>query len=95
MKQFVLLWYNYCNLKKHKQMDYTRQIKNLEIIAKQFIPGDIEIKHAKINHPEEGPLEWFEYYNSGIGTASSPYFYDLQADILAECAAAIKEARHY
>lgn len=76
-------------------MDYTRQIKNLEIIAKQFISGDIEIKHAKINHPTEGELEWFEYYNNQLGTASSPDFYDLQRDILAECAAAIKEARHY
>jgi hypothetical protein len=76
-------------------MDYTTQIKNLEIIAKQFISGDIEIKHAKINHPTEGLLEWFEYYNSAVGTASSPDFYDLQDDILAECAEAIRVARHY
>ncbi len=48
-----------------------------------------------MNHPTEGQLEWFEYYNDQLGTSSSPDFYDLQRDILAECAAAIKEARHY
>ena len=95
MKQRPLGLYNYYKFKKNKQMDLARQIKNLEIIAKQFISGDIEIKHAKINHPTEGELEWFEYYNNQVGTASSPDFYDLQRDILAECAAAIKEARHY
>jgi hypothetical protein len=76
-------------------MDYTRQIKNLEIIAKQLIAGDIEITHAKINHPTEGQLEWFEYYHNQVGTASSPDFYDLQRDILADCAAAILEAKNY
>lgn len=76
-------------------MDYTTQIKNLETIAKQFISGDIEIKHARVIHSEDGLMEWFEYHNSTIGTASSPDFYDLQDDILAECAEAIRVARHY
>lgn len=74
-------------------MTHTEQINNLKIVAEQFLKGEIEIKQCTINHPEEGEIHWFEYYNSTQGVSSSPYFEEIQQDILAECADAIKLAR--
>lgn len=83
-------------------MNYTEtQIKDLQTIIDQFLPGDYAINHAKMNHEGED-LEWFELieYTNISKTEhrcpmSCPSWSDFQDTVISMCAAQIELAKEY
>lgn len=76
------------------------RIETLQLVLDQF-SGDLQINHAKINHPEEGELQWFELNEHGIGKEfirnrfSVPDFSEFTQEVLAYMAFKIQTARQY
>ena len=76
------------------------RIETLQTVLDQF-SGDLQINHAKINHPEEGELEWFELNEHGISGQfirnrfSMPEFSEFTQEVLAFMSFKIKTARQY
>ena len=76
------------------------RIKTLQLVLDQF-SGDLQINHAKLNHPEEGELEWFELNEHGISGQfiknrfSTPDFSEFTQDVLQLMSIQIQTARQY
>ena len=76
-------------------MIYTRTIQNLETVASQFYYGEISINHAKMTSREGEELEWFEFFQDGQCTFSSPYWPDFVDEVLEGCTEALRAAREF
>ncbi len=76
------------------------RIETLQKVLDQF-SGDLQINHAKLNHPEEGELEWFELNEHGISGQfirnrfSTPEFSEFTQEVLAYMSLQIETARQY
>lgn len=77
------------------------QIKDLQMIIDQFLPGDYEINHAKMKHEGED-LEWFELleYSNITKTKyhcsfSCPTWTMFQSEIISMIALQIETAKTY
>ena len=71
------------------------EVKNLETIANQFI-GDCTINHAKTQSKESPEIyEWFELFEEGKCTYSSPYWYDFSAEVIAMCVDKLNYAKQF
>ena len=83
-------------------MNYRQmQIKNLQMVIDQFLPGDYEINHARMNHEGED-LEWFELIKwTDISKKehrcpmSSPTWSSFQDSVISMCATEIELAKEY